>query len=263
MPLNPTLVADGQITNVQEMAVVMRNAVKRLGYVPSGVRAAYSGSRGIVRLVTIPQTPGVRPELVLDREARRILGVGVDQNHVFWRRLGATPTEQRYVLVAVPRPSLNSLLEALVQSHLRPDAVQVKGLALARVTGEARALIVNLEQASVTTTLTEGYLPELLTSNALDEAIAFDEEGLGTQLVEEVRPAVEYFAQRFPGAELRSLPVYLTGGHPLLNSPRFPSALTEALSVTVSSLPELRFSHDEDFPLSAFLVNLGLVMNAG
>lgn len=263
MPFNPTLVTDGQITNPQEMGVVIRNAVKRMGFAPSGVRAAYSGSRGIVRVVTVPLTPGVKPQLILDREARRILGTGVDQNHVFWRRLGATPAEQSYLFVAVPRGFLNSLLESLVQGRLRPDTVEVKGLALARVTGEPRALVVSLELSGISTMLTEGYLPELLTASALDEAIAFNEEDLGMQLVEEVRGAVEYFTQRFPGTELRSLPVFLTGGHPLVDSPRFPSMLTEALGVTLSPLPELRFSYDEDFPIAVFMVNLGLMLGGG
>ncbi len=261
LPFNPTLVDEGQITNPQEMAVVLRNALKRLGYTPASVRAAYSASRGIVRLVNIPKTPGVRTVQVLEREARRLLGAGVDQNHIFWRRLTTTPTEQRYVFVAIPRAVLNNYLEALTLSRLRPALVELKGLALARVAGDARSLVVNVEQSSISTTLMEAFVPELVATNALDDAIAFSEEDLGLQLVEEVRAAVEFYDQRFPGSERASLPVYLTGGHPLLDSPRFPSMLTEALGITLTPLPQPRLTFDEDFPLPAFFVNVGLLLS--
>jgi hypothetical protein len=260
MPFNPMLVDDGQIANQKDLAGVMQTAMRRLGYTPSEVLATYSGARALVRIVTIPHTPGARQQLVLDREARRLLPARAAQNHVFWRRLGSTASEARYLLVAAGKPAMNTFMETLIQAGLRPTIVELKGFALSRLPGVPRALIISLEIGSITSVLVEDYIPEMLAMPALDEAQAFSEDDVAVHVTEEVRAALEFFQQRFPGASTSELPIFFTGGHPLADSGRITHALGEQLGGSLSPVPEPAYIHDEAMPVAAFGANFGSLM---
>ncbi|MBI4234369.1 MAG: hypothetical protein HY686_08010 [Chloroflexi bacterium] len=261
LPFNPQLVSDDLVNSPKDLAVVLRNAARRLNYVPSRVMAVYSGIRSVSRVLTIPAVRDVKPELILVREARRAIGVNPDQNYLFFRRVGKDQATESHFALSVPRQRLDSFVQTLLQAGLRPSVIDLKALALARAVQAPDAVIVNLEHTAMFILIVMDGVPQMVNNIPLDEAVALDEDEVRDRLLAELQRSLEFYQQRNPGTAAAATPLFLTGGHPALEGPALADAIQKDLNLSVRPLqPPL--SYPSDFPLPTYLANVGLLLRS-
>jgi hypothetical protein len=263
MPVNPQLVADGQISSEEDMGTVLQRAVRRLGVRPSQVLAAFSGARSLSRVIALPRARELKPGTVIPREARRQMGPTVEQSYLFWSRVGAarSEAEDRYYVLAVPRSRLDSLTRTLVLGGLKPAVIDLKAMALARCVPGPSAVIMDLEPASLDIILVVGSLPLAAYTVLMEGVAAQNEEEMAARMAEEVRRGLQAFNARNPGQVLGAgTPLYLTGGHPLVGDRLF-DRIESAAGFAVL-LPEPPFRWPEGFSAQGFMVNLGLLLRS-
>ena len=119
MPFNPRMVSDGRIEDPTGLSNVMKNAVMRMDIRLGRIIAAFPSPRVTSRIMTLPSVRAMRPDTVLPREARRVMGSAVDYHDLFWTPLSKVGIEQNYYLLAAPKGELMTFLQTLVLSGLR------------------------------------------------------------------------------------------------------------------------------------------------
>lgn len=261
LPLNPQLFANDQIGNEEDMGAVLRSAARRLRVRPTAVLAAFSGSRSLSRVLTLPSAREINPAVIIPREARRLMGPTVDQSYLHWHPLAPVRDQPRYQVLAIPRGSMDSMVRALILGGLRPTVVELKPMALARCIPETSGVIVDLESGAIDIIVVVDALPVATYIAPLEEDAPQDERQMAARLAEDVRRGLEAFADRNPGQSTgAAMPVFLTGGHPFVGASLIERLETdEGLTVT---LAEASVKHPPGFPRHPFMVNLGLLLRS-
>ncbi|MBI2935258.1 MAG: hypothetical protein HYY31_00375, partial [Chloroflexi bacterium] len=100
-------------------------------------------------------------------------------------------------------------------------------------------------------------IPQTVNTVPLDELTALDEQEVTERLLEELRRSLAYYQERTINP--RVLPLVLSGGHPILEGDALAQAIQRNLSIT-PIVPKLPFSYPTDFPVHAYLANLGTLL---
>ena len=257
MPFNPRLVSDGQIQDPEAMSTVIRNAVGRLGVRGTTLVSAFPSPRVTSRVMNFPSVGAVRPNTIIPREARRVMGSAVDCHDLFWTSLGKVGLQQRYYLLAAPKGELVTFLQTLALSGFKPRSVDARFLALTRGVGVTPSLILSVESLGFDVLVVVGYIPLVVFHRELQMGLGADD--LTAEIVDEVQGAIEYHTDRYPAAVLPpNAPVYFTRGHPLVTVD-FAQTLGNSLTREVR-FPNPAIEYPEDFPVPQYMVNVGLAL---
>jgi type IV pilus assembly protein PilM len=133
-PLPAGLVVDGEVVNADGLAVELKLLFSehKLG---RDVRVGLAHPRLMVRMVELPATlSGSDLDGAVRHLAGDLLPVGLDQLVVDYRRVGRAPLElggqQRILMAAARTDGIDRLMRALDGAGLRPQSIQLAGLAL-------------------------------------------------------------------------------------------------------------------------------------
>ena len=259
MPFNPRMVSEGRIEDPAALANVIKNAVTRFGIKVGMAVAAFPSSRVTSRVMSLPSVKGVKPDELIPREARRVMGSAVDFHYLFWTPLTRVGFEQTFYLLAAPKSELVAFLQTLSLSGINPKMVDSRALALSRSVGASSAIILNVEALGVDVLVVLGHVPVVVARRDLPMGMAVNE--VVEEISDEYQNSVGYYNDRNPGNPIQgNTAVYLTGGHPQLVQGLRP-ALMNSLR-TEFEVPTLELEHGEDFPVSTYMVNLGLALKA-
>ncbi|MBI2857381.1 MAG: hypothetical protein HYX95_03590 [Chloroflexi bacterium] len=257
LPFNPSLMQDGRVANPAGLAEVIKNGLARLNGGQGPLVTVFPGTRLTIRVLAIPRVRGVKPEVMVPREARRILGAAAEQQILFWTPLKGTQMELRYFLVAVPRAEMARFMETLELSGLKPRKVDARSLALARAVSEPTGVVLRLEPADLDVTIVVDKVPQLFAWRALE--FGMSPEDLLDELADAVQTTVIFHASRAEGASLPpEAPLLLVGGHPQIDE-SLARALTQRVGREVRC-PTSPIPAPDDFPALEYLVNLGLAL---
>ena len=258
-PFNPRMVSDGRIDDPNGLAKVVGNAVARLGVNPGSVVAAFPSSRVTARVLSLPDVGGMRPSTLVPREARRIMGSAVDYHYISWTSLGKVGLEQRYYLVAAPKAEMLSFLQTLSMTSLRAKKVDSRALALARGVGEPTAIIMNVETYGLDIVVVLDHIPISVAHRELP--IGLGVEDLVDEVTDEYQVSTEHYGDRNPSQPIPpNVPTYLTGGHPFVNA-KFAQVLSNGLRRNLL-FPTPPMDYPEDFPVLAYVINVGLALKS-
>lgn len=136
-PLPVGLVVDGEVVNADELAVELR-ALFTEHKLPHDVRVGLAHPRLMVRMVELPASlAGRELDLAVRHLAGDLLPVGLEQLVVDYRRVGRAPggsgpPQQRVLMAAARTDGIERLTRALAGAHLKPECIQLSGLAMLR-----------------------------------------------------------------------------------------------------------------------------------
>jgi type IV pilus assembly protein PilM len=164
LPLEPGLVHDGVVIDT---ATVSRHIIELMsahGINEKKVVVSISGIHSIYRVVNLPRLPKGLMDEAAKREMERVMSVPLNELYTSWQAISMSDIETAMCIVGLPRTTVDAMLDTLNQAGLKPEALDVRPLALARVTDERDAIIINVQQAGFDIVIMIGGIPELVRS---------------------------------------------------------------------------------------------------
>jgi type IV pilus assembly protein PilM len=164
LPLEPGLVHDGVVIDT---ATVSRHIIELMsahGINEKKVVVSISGIHSIYRLVNLPRLPKGLMDEAAKREMERVMSVPLNELYTSWQAISLSDIETAMCIAGLPRTTVDAMLDTLNQAGLKPEALDVRPLALARVTDERDAIIINVQQAGFDIIIMTAGIPELLRS---------------------------------------------------------------------------------------------------
>lgn len=249
---NPALVRRGSITDPAAMAQVITKAMETGKQKPGDVMAAMEGAGCLSRMITLP--PNCKAAEFVPREARRLFSLDDKSSFFFWQQLPG-PGRRLFVL-AVPRGPLMAFRETLSLAGLRLRILDVRPLALARWSNESRAIVISAESNCIVVVVLVDSVPLVMQTHWLGDgslapsAAASQGPGILSQ-------TLSYYNDTHKEQPIGTdTPMFLVG-----------AASDAALEKTIKAdfgysirQPGTLFKAPEEFPVSQYCVNLGLLM---
>jgi len=176
MALDPGLVRDGVVLDQDAVALKLRQLWREQKIGTRRVIAGISGINCLYRLLVLPELPrNLLPEAVR-REAGRALGVSMEQLYISWQSIPSLKGETLVYLAASPKNAVDAMVSTLRKAGLDPYLMDLKPLALARVSTEASAIIVDLQPTSFDIVVALAGMPEVLRSVSLSREATLEEK---------------------------------------------------------------------------------------
>ncbi|MGH2460750.1 MAG: type IV pilus biogenesis protein PilM, partial [Chloroflexota bacterium] len=252
IPLDSRLVKNGQISDPTDLGAVIGETFDRLELSRRNVAWALPGFQASARILDVPILPGAELRRAITDEVEASLGAAADDSYLSWQRLDGRIRRRGVFVLAVPRSTVLTALEALEVAEIRPSTMDLRPLALARAIGRNDAVVANLEDGNLDVAVVSKGVPTVLRSIPLPGQSA-SLEPAQNRLVDEIDRALRYHDDANLDRPLDpETPVYLTG--------RLATgiALTEKIrALTGHPIGRLAtgISYPVDFPVSEYLVN--------
>ncbi len=257
LPIRPDLLHKGAVADLQGLAGIIRRTLRERGIKAKKVLLALPSADVLWRLITLPSGRDIVPREVIPREVRRLLGISLEENYLFWARLPGPSAEQRFFALVVPRAMLYSWLETLKLAGLKPARVELSSLCLARSVNEGTAIILQAEPTSIEVIILKESVPQLMRSLFLTEETLLPGTAAG-RVTQELERNLSFYSSSHREEPLPpDTPVFLCGS--LSADPELAPAIEATTGFRVKEIkPVVRVP--QDLPLAQFMVNLGLIM---
>ncbi len=254
----PNLLKVGQVSEPEGLSAVIKSALEGRDITRAQFLCSLPGLRSVSRVLTIPRTGKKEMADVVQREVNKLMTVSMEDNYLHWQPLTAEKSEQMEVFVlAVPKEPFDIFMEALRMAEIKPAAIDLKPLALARAVNQRDAIIASGESNSMELVIIVDDTPVLIRSVFLGEGIVTQDYAVGRISDELGRTILTYNEINKDKPLDPEVPIYLCGG----SAGGVPFALNVAALTgrTVQPL-EPPIPYPDDFPVADFMVNIGLLL---
>ncbi len=188
-------------------------------------------------------------------KVRQEFPLPIEETDLTWHVLERSPKAMEVVVLAVPREAVDSLVETVKAAGRKVNSLDLRPLALARLVHPAPALLVNLEEHSLTILVVHDGVPSVVRTVPFTTLRPGPEARLET-LLQELARTVKFYNEGHRQAPLgEAIPLLATGE--LLQRPDFLEQLQRNRAGSVG-YPPGPLSHPDDLPLATYAVNLGL-----
>ena len=179
LDLEPGLIESGVVTDEAEVAARIRRLFQSQKEPLRKVLVGMSGLYCQTRPAVFPQLPRGMLEEAVAREAKRVLTLAPEEIYQSWQTIAAPEGKSQILLEAVPRRTVDALLNALRQAGLKPSFLDLKPLALSRVVRETRAVLVDVQTAEFDLVIVAGGVPHNRLSAGSHYLAGEDRRGAG------------------------------------------------------------------------------------
>jgi type IV pilus assembly protein PilM len=216
-----------------------------------------SGLHCLSRPVTLPQLPRAMLDEAMMREAKRVLPVPPEQLYISWQIISATGGEMQAFMIAIPRQIADTLLRVLHEMGLKPYLMDIKPLALARLVGEATAIVVDVQSREFDIVIMADGVPQPV------RTVPFPEEELSlpdklSMVKDELERTIQFYNSNNPEKPiLPSVNVFVSGE--LAGEPEIYEFLASELGHPVLPLSS-PLKCPKQLDPSHYLVNIGLAL---
>jgi hypothetical protein len=211
----------------------------------------------LMRHLQIPKVRLRYLEPVVVSEVLESLPFSKDEVDISWQLHRDKDEEgQSVYAIALPKQRVDSQVKLVKESGLVPAAAYSKASALALAAGVSDGILVHLEASETALVLVNGGEPKVVHQLELGSGGSSPDEHAST-LIRAIEQVAGYYQPADPRQQSRNLPVILTGqvSRANLNTQTLLSKLRRPV-LTIK--PLLRYP--EDFPLSEYATNLGLLL---
>ena len=164
LPLEPGLVHDGVVIDTATVSQRIAELMSAHGISEKKVVVSISGIHSIYRVVNLPRLPKGLLDEAAKREMERVMPVPLNELYTSWQAISMSDIETTMCIVGLPRNTVDAMLDTLTQAGLKPEAMEVKPLALARVADERDAIIINVQPVGFDIIVMTDGVPALLRS---------------------------------------------------------------------------------------------------
>jgi type IV pilus assembly protein PilM len=257
LPLSPDLMKQGTIHDPPQVGAALAAAVKELGFKRGRVICGVSGMRAISRLLTLPSMRSPLLEGAVRHKVHQEIPLPSEEIDLSWRIVNRTASEVQVYALAVPRDVIDRQVDVLRHAGLRAWSMEVRPLALARLVGSHEAILLNLEEQSLTVIVVAGWLPAITRTLPFGAGHATPQTQVELMMQELTRTRKFYNDSHKERPLAGDTIIYATGSQ--LQSPEMLQLLIER-NPGVLRQPSSPLTTPQDFPLAEYSVNLGLAL---
>ena len=231
---------------------LMASSGIRTSKVVASIDGLYTVSR-IIPVANLPPAPTL--EESVNDIAREVMPVSAESLYFFWQSISTSEDEQQVFAVGVPRGVIDSKIRAMKHAGVTPNVLELKTIALSRAVNRERAVILNIEPASLDIVIVGQGVPEIMHS------LAWQYDDLsGEDAVEYLATNLEMTVDFYNAHHIKlpldvDNPLFITGQ--LSAEPDLVERLQERLAYKIEQLlPPL--TCPPFLPVSQYAVNIGL-----
>ncbi len=216
-----------------------------------------SGLRCLTRPVTLPELPKAMIGEAIIREAKRVLPVPPEQLYISWQVIAASAGKILAFMIAIPRQVADPLIRVLHGAGLKPYLMDIKPVALARLSRESTSILVDVQPREFDIVIMVGGLPQPI------RTVSFPEEELSLSdkamiVKNELEKTLEFYNANNPDIQVpQSTPIFVSGE--LAEEPE----IFQMLGVDIGMQTELLVSPlkcMKHLDPSQYLANVGLTL---
>jgi type IV pilus assembly protein PilM len=193
-----------------------------------------SGLHCLTRPVVLPELPKTMLNEAITREAKRVLPVPMDQLYISWQIISTSEGKTQVFMVAIPRHIADTLVRILSKAGFKPYLMDIKPIALSRVSREANAIIVDIQPKEFDIIIMSGGIPQTV------RTVSFPREHLNQMdrlsiIRDELKRTIQFYNSNNPENLLQPDTAMLVSGE-LLDEAETMEFLARELGYKVSLL---------------------------
>lgn len=256
-PLEEGLIVEGVVHNPEVVGKAIADLFHQEGIPSNNVITCVSGAHVVHKTFSLPRMRQEDLKNAVLYQARREMPIPMEELVMAWQTINVTEQHHEVFVVGVPRDVVGAFMEALRHGGVRPKAVDIKPLALARATDRPTTIICSIEPDSIDVVYLANYSPAIIrtvffsdVSNSLME--------LGSRLANELQRTL-----RFYNDSNRLNPISPNTSVFLAGSAGDYFSMAEALYGSIEySIERLNPPMDfpPDFPVEEYAANIGLAL---
>jgi hypothetical protein len=177
--------------------------------------------------------------------------VPLNELYTSWQAISMSDIETAMCIVGLPRNTVDAMLDTLNQAGLKPEAMDVRPLALARVADERDAIIINVQSVSFDIVVMIDGVPELLRSLPFPASAASVPDKI-SEVKEELERTVAFYNSGHKENPITHYTAAFVSGE-------LGDALAGTLEYQVKPLPQL-LSYTDSLNTSEYTTNIGLAL---
>ncbi len=240
-----------------ELVTKIRHLLKTHKIRTKKVIIGLSGLHCLSRPVVLPQLPKSMLDEAMEREAKRIMPVPLEQLYISWQIISTVDAKMQAFIVGIPRQIADALLGVMHQVGLKPYIMDVKPLALARLIKEATAIIIDIQPREFDIVIVAGGIPQPIRTVPLPEEALSLPDKLSI-IKDELRRTVQFYNSNNPEKSIQpGASMYVSGE--LADEPELYESLANELGYQVLSLAS-PLKCPKQLDPAHYLVNIGLAL---
>ncbi len=259
VPLSTQLYAGGVVVDAGTISRHLAAALADMKGAHRSLYAAVPGYQSAMRRFDLPDVREIDPKEVIPREARRVLGIPVENAALRWQRLPGRSRIGRWLVAASSDASFSSISAVVKGTGHKMRALELRPFALTRAVGHPTVVCVFVSSDGCDVAIVRDWEPHTYQSVYWETGSVSDTGDLVRRLTEVVENTVDLHNLHNPEVSLTpDVPITVAGGetdhHPNLG-----------IMVAASSGRDLVFGKNplnapSDFPYQSLVVNVGLAL---
>ena len=255
-PLPPGLVKDGLILRPKVVGAVIGALFKSTEVPRDRVVTSLTGLSFIYRIMSLPRMEADSQGEAIRRAARKEMPLPLEELYLSWQAIDGGQDELEFFVLGVPRNLIDALVQTLGEAGVKPYAIDLNPLALARAANRENAIIVALEPDCFDIVVVADGMPVIMHAITPKGERAGIEDNI-RRLIDELSKTVEFYNSNHPQNPLSpDTPLLLTGE---LSTDAATEPMLAGLGYPVEFLaPPLELP--SDLPAASFATNIGLAL---
>jgi type IV pilus assembly protein PilM len=216
-----------------------------------------SGLHCLTRPVSLPELPKAMVDEAITREAKRVLPVPLDQLYISWQIASSFEGKIQVFVVAIPKYIADALVKILNKTGFKPYLMDIKPLALSRVSHEASAIIVDIQPKEFDIIIVSKGIPQTIRTVPFPMEYLVHTDRLSI-VRDELKRTIQFYNSNNPDNLLQTNSAMLVSGE-LVDEAETVEFLTQELGYKTSLLLSPLKCVKQLDP-SHYLVNVGLAL---
>ena len=259
VPLSPQLYAGGVVVDAGTISRHLAAALADMEGAHRAVYAAVPGYQSAMRRFDLPDVREIDPKEVIPREARRALGIPVENATLRWQRLPGRSRIARWLVAAASETSYSAISSVIRGTGHKMRALELRPFPLTRAIGHPTVIGVSVSSDGCDVVVVRQWEPHTYQSVYWEAGSVSNSSDLVRRLTEVVENTIDLHNLHNPEVSLTpDVPMALTGGET-----EHHANLGMLVAANVGrDLVEGKnpLNAPSDFPYQSMVVNVGLAL---
>ena len=262
IPSNPSLFREGMVSDSVRMAGLLQKGLAETEGQHRRITGAVPGYQTTLRRIELPNAKSMDPEVVIPSEAKRNLGISLENSRLAWHRLPGTSETAHWLVLSATNRSISSLTATAQSAGLKLKAMELRPFALARAINQPDAVCAWTAADGCDAVVVRDWVPVTHHAAYWGTGPMVDANDLVNRITEVIESTVVSHDMHNPEISVPvDLPLYVTGS-PVGQEPDIAQRVAANLRRPLAQ-PEPPLILPPDFPVDDLIINIGLALWEG